>query len=55
MECALCKIKYVDKCETPFKLRLNNGRRNINEPNEIPYCNHFKTHGHKFMKHVKFS
>lgn len=43
MECTFRKIKYVDKCETLFKLRLNNGRKNTNEPKEIPDCNHFKT------------
>ena len=55
IECILCKILCVGKSETPFNLRLNNSRKNVNNPKAIPACNHFKMHGHNFMKHAKFT
>ena len=55
MERIICKIQYVVKSETPFNLRLNNHRKDVNNPKAIPACNHFKMHGHNFMKHTKFT
>ena len=55
MECILCKIQYVGQSETPFNLRLNNHRKDVNNPKAIPACNHFKIHGHNFMKHTNFT
>ena len=55
IECIVCKIQYVGKSETPFNLRLNNHRKDINNPKAIPACNHFKMHGHSFMKNAKFT
>ena len=55
MECILCKIQYVGKSETPFNLRLNNHRKDVNNPKAIPAWNNFKIHGHNFMKHAKFT
>ena len=55
MERIICKIQYVVKSETPFNLRLNNHRKYVNNPKAIPACNHFKMHGHNFMKHAKFT
>ena len=55
MECILCKILYVGKLETPFNLRLNNHRKDVNNSKAIPACNHFKIHGHNFMEHAKFN
>ena len=55
MECILCKIQYVGKSETPSNLRLNNHKKDVNNPKVIPACNNFKIHGHNFMKHVKFT
>ena len=55
MECILCKIQYVGKSKTPFNLRLNNHRKDVYNPKVIPACNHFKIHGHNFMKHAKFT
>ena len=54
MECILCKIQYVGK-SGPFDLRLNNHRKDVNNPKEIPTCNHFTIHGHNFRKHAKFT
>ena len=36
MECALCKDQYVAKAETIFNTRLNNHRKNVNNPKYIP-------------------
>ena len=55
MGCILCKIQYAGKFKTPFDLRLNNYRKDVNNPKVIPTCNHFKTHGHSFMKYAKFT
>ena len=55
MEYILCKIQYVGKSENPINLRLNNHRKNVNNPKAIPACNNFKIHGHSFMKHAKFT
>ena len=55
MECILCKNQYVGKSETPYNFRINNHRRDVNNPKVIPACYHFKTLGHNFMKHVKFT
>ena len=54
-EYILCKIQYVGKSETPFNSRLNNHRKDVNNPKAIPTCNHFKIHDHNFMKHAKFT
>ena len=45
----------VGESETPFNLRLSDHRKVINNPKAIPACNHFKIHGHNFMKHAKFT
>ena len=55
MERIICKIQNVVKSETPFNLRLNNHRKDVNNPKAIPVCNHFKMNGHNFMKHAKFT
>ena len=55
MECILCKIQNVGKSKTPFNLRLNNHRKDVNKLKAISACNHFKIHGHNFMKHTKFT
>ena len=55
MECISCKIKYVAKSETPFNLRLNNDKKDVNSSKAIPVCNLFKMRGHNFMKHAKFT
>ena len=54
-ECILRKIQYVGKSETHFSLRLNNHRKGVSNPKTILASNHFKIHGHNFMKHAKFT
>ena len=53
MECTLCKIQYVGKAETPFNIRLNNHRKDVdgNNPKAIPASIHFKQPRHNFNKH----
>ena len=55
MECILYKIQSVGKSENPFNLRLNDNRKDVNNPKVIPPGNHFKIHSHKFMKHAKYT
>ena len=55
MECILYKNQYVEKSETPINLRLNNHRKDVDNPKAIPASHHFKTHGRNFRKHVKFT
>ena len=55
MECALCKVQYVGKAETIFNIRLNNNRKDVNNPKSIPADLHFRTPGHSFNLHAKFT
>ena len=55
MECALCKVQYAGKAETTFNIRLNNHRKDVNNPNSIPVDLHFRKPGHSFNLHAKFT
>ena len=55
MECILYKTQFVGKSKTPFNLRLNNNRKDVNNPKVILPGNHFKIHSHNFMKHAKYT
>ena len=55
MECALCKIQYVGKAETAFNIRLNNHRKDVNNPKSTPGDFHFRKLGHSFNLHAKFT
>ena len=54
MECALCNKQYVGKAETAFNIRLNNHRKDTENPNAILACRPFQQHGHNFNSHAKF-
>ena len=54
MECASCRVQYDGKAETAFNIRLNNDRKDVNNPKSIPTDLHFKKHGHSFNLHAKF-
>ena len=57
MECILCKIQCVGKPETPFNLRLNNHRKNVNNPKAIPAWIHktFEVYSDgKIKRSIKF-
>ena len=53
LECYICNIQYVGKSETPFNIRLNSHRKNVENPNAIPACKHFNRHDHDFNNHGK--
>ena len=53
LECYICNIQYVDKSETPFNIRLNNHRKDVENPNAIPACKHSNRHHHDFNNHGK--
>ena len=55
MECIIYKVQYAGKSEIPFNLRLNNHRKDLNNPKAIPACNHFKILDHNFTKHATFT
>ena len=55
MECMLCEVQYVGKSETAFNIRLNNHRKDVNNPKFIPVDLHFRKLGHSFNLHAKFT
>ena len=55
MECMLCEVQYVGKSETAFNIRLNNHRKDVNNPKSIPVDLHFRKLGHSFNLHAKFT
>ena len=55
MECALCKVQYVEKAEKAFNIRLNNHRKYATNPKSIPADMHFRKPGHSFNLYAKFT
>ena len=55
MKCVLCKVQYVGKAETAFNIRLNNYRKNVNNPKSIPAYLHFRKRGYSCNLHAKFT
>ena len=51
LEYMLCKIQYVGKLETPFRIRLNNHRKDIRNPNAIKACKHLNNWNNVCHKH----
>ena len=41
-ECIKCNLQYVSKNKTPFKIRLNNHRKNVKDPKAIFADKHFQ-------------
>ena len=54
LECYICNIQYVGKSKTLFNIRLNNHRKDVQNPNAIPAWKHFNKHDHNFNDHGKF-
>ena len=55
MECIICNLQYASKNETPFKISLNNHRKDVKDPKAIVADKHFlKKNGHRFKKHARF-
>ena len=55
MECALCKVQYAGKAQTTFNIRLNNHRKDVNNPKFILADLRFREPGHSFNMHTKFT
>ena len=55
MECPLSKVQYARKAETAFNIRLNNHRKDVNNPKSIPADLDFRKPGHSFNLHAKFT
>ena len=55
-ECTLCKQQYVGKPETPFNMRLNNQRNDVNNPHPkmILTFKHLQEKNHDFHKRAKY-
>ena len=54
MECTVCNKQYAGKAETAFNIRLNNHRKDTEDPSPILACRHFQQQGHNFNCHAKF-
>ena len=46
LECSITKVQYVRKSKTP----LNNHRKDIKDPSQIPACKHFNSPNHDFTE-----
>ena len=55
MKFALCKIQYIRKAKTAFNIRINNHRKDVNNPKSIPSDFHFRKPGHSLNLHAKFT
>ena len=55
MERALCKVKYAGKSQTVFIIKLNNFRKDVNNPKSIPADLRFRKPGNSFNLHAKFT
>ena len=55
MECIICNLQYVGKNETPFKIKLNNHRKDFEDPKAILADKHFQKNGHRFNEHARFT
>ena len=51
----IIQIQYVGKAETAFNIRLNNHRKNVNNPKSILVDFHFRKPGHSINLHAKFT
>ena len=54
MECTLYKTQYVRKAETALNIRLNNHRKDVNNPKSSPANLHVRKPGHLFNLNAKF-
>ena len=55
MGMCICKVQYIGKAKAPFNIRLNNQRKDVSNPKSILADLHFKTSGHSFNMHAKFT
>ena len=56
MDCLKCGKQYVGKSETPFNIRLNNHRKDVNSmTNTLSVSHHFRQANHSFNQDAKFT
>ena len=55
MACTSGRVQYVGKAETACNIRLNNHRKDVNNPKSIPTDLHFRKPGHSFNLLAKFT
>ena len=55
LECALLKVQISGKAETPFNIRLNNNRKDVNNLKSFPANFHFRKDGHSLNLLAKFT
>ena len=55
MERNLCKMQYVVKAKTTFKIRKNNHRSSSSDANMIRAYHHFAQGNHNFTTLAKFT
>ena len=51
----LKNVQYVGKAEATFNIRLNNHRKDVNNPKSIPVDLHFRQPGNSFNLHSKIT
>ena len=56
MDCQKCGAQYVGKSETPFNIRLNNHRKDVqNLQVTLSASQHFREANHSFNRDAKFT
>ena len=55
MECIICYLQFADKNKTPFKIRLNNHRKDVKDPKARLGDKHFEKNGHRFNEPARFT
>lgn len=55
MECIICRIQYVGKSEWPMNIRINKHRYDVPRFDSLDVCQHFRSPGHDFDSHAKFT
>ena len=55
LQCRICQLPYVHKSETPFKIHLNNHRKDAKSQASILACKHFNEQNHNFQQHAEIT
>ena len=56
LDCQKCDTRYVGKSETPFNIRLNNHRKDVNNTEAtLSVSKHFREANHSFNRDAKFT
>ena len=54
-EFTICNLQYVGKKETPFNIRLNNHRKDVEDTKVILAGKHFHKNGYRFNEHARLT